>query len=77
MQASRRDLSVYIGETEVFYLGFPRFTGTHLSYATLWPSCRERIDQALVTATEVAERFTQDGRENATSDELIKAFNRM
>lgn len=77
MKAERRDLSVYIGTTEVYYLAFPRFNGTYCSYGTLDVTGRERLDDALNKAIEIAERFTQDGRHNATSVELQKAFNRM
>jgi len=76
MKATRNDLSIYIDETEVFYLGFPRFSGSTCDYSTISASCRERIDEALKSAKEIVDRFIADGRENATSIEIKRAFNR-
>lgn len=72
MKAVRSDLSIYIGSVEVYYLAFPRYDRPY----QLSAFCQERLAAALKIATEVAERFTQDGRDSATPQELIKAFNR-
>lgn len=76
MRAYRNDLSVYIDNHEVYYIAFPKFTGTHCQYDTLCDHQRQGIDGALVVAEEVVGRFLKDGRENATGDELKKAFTR-
>lgn len=69
-------LSIYIGSTEVYYVSFPRFHGSYCDYSTLDSSCKEQFDKALENAREVAKRFNDDGRFNASSEELQKAFNR-
>ena len=80
-KAYREELSVYIvglhGQIEVFYLSFPRFSGNSCIYSNLDKSCKERIDDALEKAKEVANRFNQDGRFDSPLSDLHKAFNRM
>ena len=75
MEATIQGLSVYIGYTEVWYLTCPRYH-TWAVYHDLQPCSKERLDNALTTAKEIAARFIADGRQNATPTELKKAFNR-
>jgi hypothetical protein len=79
-KAVRSYLSIYIHNdtmrVEVFYLPFPRFVTGRCEYETLLDSCREKLDEALKSAQQIARRFNSDYRFDATSEELKKAFDR-
>lgn len=77
MLAYRNDLSIYIDQTEVFYIAFPRFNGSHCSYYSIDLGQRLMLDLALERAKEIVTRFIADGRTDATSEELKKAFARV
>lgn len=79
--AWRNELRIYIMTpkirlVECYYIAFPRFEGKYCTYSTLVQEQRQRLDAALETAQEIAERFNNDGRFEATEKEILKAFYR-
>jgi len=80
-QAYRANLSVYILTpkpelVECHYIAFPRWSGSHCTWDNLDEDQKQRLNAALETAQEIAERFTADGRFEATEKEVLKAFER-
>jgi hypothetical protein len=80
IEAFRSHLSVYIQTeyltTECHYIAFPRFSGDLCTFHNLDEDQKQRLNAALETAQEIAERFTADGRFEATEKEILKAFER-
>lgn len=58
----------------VWNFSFPRYVSffPHV----LEKDCQERIEKVLEIAKEICDRFINDGRTNATEEEVQKAFNR-
>lgn len=59
---------------EVWYLSLPRYISFYPH--VLEKDCQERVDKSLEIAKEICDRFINDGRANATEEEVKKAFDR-
>lgn len=79
-EAYRSDLSVYIAGpnlfVEVYYLSFPRFSGNHCSYHSIESWQREKIDEMLLAARRLCDRFNSDKRNDLNKGVVKKAFER-
>lgn len=79
-EAYHSDLSVYITGpnlfVEVYYLSFPRFSGSHCSYYSVESWQREKINEMLRAAGRLCDRFNKDKRNDLNEDIIKKAFNR-
>lgn len=76
-RAYRSDLSIYIAgsnpfrHVEVYYISFPRFSGTSCSYSNLTYEQRGRLNSALEVARNVAKNLNSGDTEQG----IIKAYN--